>query len=103
MGGSLQELWNCLTVRWARKSFGLSSSWETDRISMVHKGGRKIASNMVVMTLTMQTLLVTKMVKEVVQFANDDKTIAVLASFLLTGRKFLVRMPTAGMGCSSCA
>ena len=58
---------------------------------MVLKGG-KIALNMIGTTLTMQTLLVTNMVKEVVQFAQDDTSTAVLAPFLLTGWEFLMRM-----------
>ena len=40
-------------------------------------------------TFTMQTPLVTNIVREVVQFAKDDKATAVLAPFLLTGWEIL--------------
>ena len=59
---------------------------------MVFKGGKKIALNTIGTTLTMQMLLVTNMVKEVVQFAQADKATAVLAPFLLTGWELLMRM-----------
>ena len=61
-------------ARWACKSFGLSGSLDTD-----------IATNTIRTTFTMQTLLVTNMVREVVKFAQDDKATAVLALFFLTG------------------
>ena len=62
-------------VRWACKSFDLSGSWDTDRISMMLNGGKRIAMNMVGTTLTMQTLLVMNVVREVVQLEGTDRQV----------------------------
>ena len=55
----------------------------------VLNGGEKIAMSTIGTTFTMQTLLLTKMVREVVQSAQNNEATAVFAPFFLRGREFL--------------
>ena len=79
VGGSLQELWNYLTV-YCSSTVGvgkLRSMQQLGHRQDQHGAQRREEQlNTVGTTLTMQALLVTNVVNEVVQFAQNDKAIA---------------------------
>ena len=79
-------------VRWASVAYGLNISWDTERVQLVLRGGRKLAVQSAGSTLHVPFHLTTQLVRAVAELAGNVNNMAYLGPLLLVGWEFLFRM-----------